>query len=145
MRITKEQKNEIEKIGRKYKLRFIIIHGSYARGEEKKGSDLDMAVYGKKKIEFGELLKMHGDFGGIFGDNKERELDLKSLHSTNPLFRFEVIRDGQLIYGDQNDFDEYCLYARRDYADSASLFRLQDIIIKKRQEHLNKVLSKKYA
>jgi len=50
MRLTKEQKKEIGKIGRKYKLRFVIIHGSYARGEEKKGSDLDVAVYWKKKM-----------------------------------------------------------------------------------------------
>ncbi|NIA18292.1 MAG: hypothetical protein GWO79_00185, partial [Actinobacteria bacterium] len=106
---------------------------------------LDVAVYGEKKIEFEKLMKMHGDFSDVFGDNKERELDLKSLHNTNPLFRFEVTSDGQLVYGNQNDFDEYCLYARKDYMDSGSLFRLQDIIIKKRQEHLNKVLSKKYA
>lgn len=144
MQITKKQQQEINKVGKKHNLCFIIIHGSYVCGEEKNSSDLDIAVYGKKKIEFEKLLKLSGDLGQIFGDNKRRELDVKSLHNTNPFFRYEVIKDGQLIYGSQDDFDEYCLYARRDYNDSRSLFKLQDILINKRQKHLNQV-SQNYA
>lgn len=140
MRITKQQKQRIDKVGKKYDLRFMIIHGSYARGEEKSASDLDVAVYGNKKIEFSRLLDMHGDLTEIFRDSKERELDLKSLHNTNPFFRYEVTRDGRLIYGDENAFDDYCLYAYRDFIDSESLFRLRNLIISKRQEHLSKVL-----
>lgn len=142
MKLTKEQQEQINKIGKKYRLRFIIIHGSYAVGEEKKGSDLDVAVYGKEKISFEQQLKIHGELGRVFGDNKERELDLKLLHNTNPLFRYEVVRSGQLIYGNRDDFDEYYLYAYKDYNDSKSLFKLQDILINKRQKHLNKVLVK---
>ncbi|MBA3047446.1 nucleotidyltransferase domain-containing protein [Patescibacteria group bacterium] len=141
MKLTVKQKIEIKKIGEKYNLRFIIIHGSYAVGEERKGSDLDVAVYGKEKIDFKRHIKMYGDFANVFGDNKGRELDLKILHNTNPLFRYEVVRNGQLIYGNQNDFDEYYLYACKDYNDSKSLFKLQDILINKRQKHLNKVLA----
>lgn len=144
MKITKEQQEQINKIGEKYQLRFIIIHGSYARGEEKKGSDLDVAILGRKKIELSRLLAIHGEMGRIFGDNKTRELDLKSLHKTNPLFRYEVVKKSILIYGDQTDYDEYFLYAFKDFMDSKSLFNLRDIIIKKRQNHLNNAL-KNYA
>lgn len=144
MKITKEQQEQINKIGEKYKLRFIIIHGSYASGEEKKGSDLDVAILGRKKVEFSQLLAIHGEMGRVFGDNKERELDLKSLHKTNPLFRYEVVKKSILIYGDQTDYDEYYLYAFKDFIDSKSLFNLRDIIIKKRQNHLNNAL-KNYA
>lgn len=141
MKLTVKQKKEINKIGKKYNLRFVIIHGSYAIGEEKKGSDLDVAVYGKKKISFDQQLKIFNNFEKVFGNNKKRELDLKSLHNANSLFRYEVVRSGQLIYGNQNDFDEYYLYACKDYNDSKSLFKLQDILINKRQKHLNKVLA----
>ena len=144
MEITKKQQQEINKIGNKYQLRFIIIHGSYARGEEKKGSDLDVAVYGKKRIDFEKRMKMYGDFEQIFGNNRERELDIKTLHDTNPFFRFEAVRDGKLIYGDKNDFDEYYLFAYKDFMDSRSLFKLQDEIINRRQLHLNKI-TKQYA
>ncbi len=142
MKLTVKQKKQINTIGKKHNLRFIIIHGSYAVGEEKKGSDLDVAIYGKKKISFEQHMKMYGDFEQVFGNNKERELDLKILHNTNPLFRYEVVHNGKLIYGSQNDFDEYCLYAYKDYNDSKSLFKLQDILINKRQKHLNKVLTR---
>ena len=141
MKLSAKEKKQIKKIGDKYKLRFIIIHGSCAVGEEKKGSDLDVAIYGKKKIDFEQHMKMYGDFEQIFGNNKERELDLKILHNTNPLFRYEVVRNGKLIYGNQSDFDEYYLYAYKDYNDSKSLFKLQDALINKRQKHLNKTLA----
>ncbi|MBU1246969.1 nucleotidyltransferase domain-containing protein [Patescibacteria group bacterium] len=144
MKIIKKQQQEIKKIGQKHNLRFIVIHGSYAQGNEKKGSDLDVAVYGHNKVEFEQLLKIAGELAQIFGDNRQRELDIKSLHNTNPLFRYEVVKDGQLIYGSQDDFDQYCLYAYKDYQDSKSLFQLQDVLIRKRQEHLDNTL-KNYA
>ncbi|MBU1729983.1 nucleotidyltransferase domain-containing protein [Patescibacteria group bacterium] len=144
MKIIKKQQQEITKTGQRHNLRFIIIYGSYAKASEKEGSDLDVAVYGRDKIEFEQLLKISGELAQIFGDNRQRELDVKSLHNTNPLFRYEVVKDGQLIYGSQDDFDQYCLYAYKDYQDSKSLFQLQDVLIRKRQEHLNNAL-KNYA
>lgn len=136
MFITKEQKQKIEEIGRKYNLKLILLHGSYATGKIKPGSDLDVAVLGKKPIEFEELLKIHGDLANIFGDNRERELDLKSLHKINVLFRFEVMRYSVLLYGNLIDYYSFKAYAFRDFQDSQSLFYLLGKLIKKRQKYL---------
>ena len=139
MILNKNQQSKINNIGQKHNLQFIIMYGSYGRKEEKQGSDLDIAIYGKNKIN--NIIDIIGDLSKIFGDNKERELDVKSLHNVNPFFRYEVIRDGQLIYGNQSDFDEYCVYAYKGYHESKSLIRLQDNLIKKRQNYLNKLTS----
>jgi len=54
--VTEEQQQKIEEVGRKYCLRFILLHGSYATDRMKTGSDLDIALLGEKPIEFDELL-----------------------------------------------------------------------------------------
>lgn len=134
MEITAGQKEKLLEIGRAHNLRFIILHGSYAKGAPQKGSDLDVAVLGNKKIGFDEMLQIHGELGDVFGDNEKRELDVKSLHNTDLLLRYYVTRDGILLYGDKTDFNEYKTYARRVFEDTQRLFRLEERLIKKQNK-----------
>ena len=141
MHLTQEQQQKIDEVGRKYRLRFILIHGSYATGKMRTGSDLDIALLGEKPIEFEELLVIRSDLAEIFGDNPQRELDVKSLHKVDPLFCYQVANDSQLIYGDLTDFNEFKAYAFSNYFDSKDLFHLEKILIQKFQNYLNQ----KYA
>jgi len=141
MKLTKEQKQKIKKIGEKYQLKLILLHGSYAKNTAHKGSDLDIAVLGKKPIDFQILLELHGDLASVFGDNKERELDLKSLHQVDPLFCYQVAKDSQLIYGRLFDYNEFRAYAFRVYYDAKDLFKLEGHLVNKYQHYLNQ----KYA
>lgn len=136
MELTVEEKEGVEKIGRSHNLRFIILHGSYAKGTPRRGSDLDIAILGQKRIELDELLEIHGELGDIFGDNEERELDVKSLYGADLLLRYYVARDGTLLYGDETEFNEYKAYAGRVFADSEKLFRLEEILVKKQNKLL---------
>lgn len=138
MNLTKEQKRKIEEIGKKFNLKLILLHGSFASGKNKFGSDLDIAVLGKKSIEFKELLKIHGDLANVFGDNQNRELDLKSLHKTDPLFYYQVARTSQLLYGSITDYSKFRAYAFANFFDSQDLFRLEKRLIDKFQNYLNK-------
>lgn len=136
LEITQEQQEKLNEIGQKFNLKFIIVHGSFATGHNRKGSDLDVAVLGYDKIEFDILLKMHNNLGDVFGDNQDRELDLKSLDKKGILFKYHVARDGQLIYGDNTQFNYFKAYAYRNYVDSKSFFNLQDSLINLRLNHL---------
>jgi len=136
MIIAKAQKQKIKKIGKKYSLKLILLHGSYATGKIKSGSDLDIAVLGRKLIEFKTLLKIHFDLAKILGDNRQRELDLKSLHNVNPLFRFEVMRDSILLFGKTFDYYSFKAYAFRNFQESQSLFELLGKMIEKKQKYL---------
>lgn len=141
MELNAEQKEKLQEIGQEFNLRFIILHGSYAKGTPRRGSDLDIAVVGSKNISFNELLKIHGELGGIFGDNRERELDVKSLHGADLLLRYYVSRDGVLLYGDLTDFNEYKAYARRVFEDAKRLFRLEEILLKRQNKLILESLS----
>jgi len=137
MRLTEEQQQKTEEVGRKYRLKFILLHGSYATDKMKTGSDLDIALLGEKLIEFEELLALYSDLAEIFGDNPQRELDIKSLHKADPLFCYQVAKDSQLLYGDLTDFNEFKAYAFSNYFDSKDLFHLENILIQKFQNYLN--------
>ena len=131
MNITPGQQQKIEKIGQEYDLSFIILHGFHAKGTQQKGSDLDIAILGNKRISGEETLKIYGEFADIFGDNHERELDLKTLHGVDSLFRYEVTQGGTLLFGNPTYYEEFKLYAYRSYMDSYDLRELQEILLKK--------------
>src|SRR3989344_8309423 len=144
MKTTSEEKIKLEKVAEKYSLKFVIAHGSYATGKERKGSDLDIAVLGKSKkdgLPLDRLLKIHNELADIFGDGPERELDLKSLHNADSLFRYFVMRDGALLYGNKADYEEFKLYALRDFYESQDLRKLEMIMTRKKQE----ILTHRYA
>jgi predicted nucleotidyltransferase len=137
MRLTEEQQQKIEEVGKKYSLRFILLHGSYATGKMRIGSDLDIALLGRKLIEFEELLAIYSDLAEIFGDDPQHELDIKSLHKADPLFCYQVAKDSQLLYGDITEFNEFKAYAFSNYFDSKDLFHLEKILVQKFQNYLN--------
>jgi len=137
MHLTQEQQQKVEEVGRKFRLKFILLHGSYATNKMKTGSDLDIALLGEKRIEFEELLALYSDLEEIFGGDPQRELDIKSLHKADPLFCYQVAKDSQLLYGDPTDFNEFKAYAFSNYFDSKDLFHLEKILIQKFQNYLN--------
>jgi len=131
MDITTEQRGKIGEMGNKYNLRFVILHGSYAKNTVHQGSDLDIAILGKEPVDFDAQLKIFGEFEELFGNSKERELDLKTLHGVDSLFRYEVTRDGDLLFGDQTAYEEFKAYAYRDYMDSRDFRELEFSLLKK--------------
>lgn len=138
MLLTKKQKEKINQIGKKYNLKLILLYGSFARGENHPGSDLDIAVLGKESINLGTLLDIYYEMCLIFGNDPLGELDLSSLHDVNPLFRFYVMRDSMLLFGKTVDYYSFKAYAFRDYQESHSLLELMNTLIYKRQKYLLK-------
>jgi len=141
MKLTELEKQKIIKIGKKYNLKLILLHGSYVTGKVRYNSDLDIAVLGKKSIDFKTLLKIYSDLSGVFGNNPERELDFKSLHKIDPLFCYQVAKYSELLYGNLLDYNEFRAYAFRAYYDAKDLFKLESLLVSKYQNYLNK----KYA
>jgi len=139
MQLTKGQKIKIEETGKKFDLKLMILYGSYAKETPRKGSDLDIAVLGKKPIDLETELKLYSALAEVFGDSRDRELDVKSLHGVDPFFRYQVMKDGILLYGDSHDFYIFKVYAIRAHQENQKLRRLKELLLKKRQEHLEKL------
>lgn len=109
-------------------MKLILLHGSYATGNQRTGSDLDIAYMPKESLGFKEQLALHSDLASVFGDNYERELDLKSLAKIDPLFRYEVARDSKLLYGNRTVYDEFRADAFARYQDAYSIFQLERLL-----------------
>lgn len=120
-------------IGKKHNLRLMLLYGSRAKGTAKRGSDADIAVLGNSALGLGDITGIINDFMDALGVN---EIDVKSLHRTNPLFRWQVMERGILLYGDELDFSKFRAYAFRDYMESKSLFALKEKMVKKQLEKL---------
>jgi len=145
MILTEVEKQKIIETGKKYNLKLIIFHGSYATDKARPGSDLDIGILGKKPLDFKTVGNIYSDLEEIFGNNDARELDVKSLHKIDPLFRYQVAKDSQLIYGSTIDYNEFRAYAFRLYCDSKDLLKLEKLLVSKYQDYLNKKYLKKYA
>ncbi|MBI4135172.1 nucleotidyltransferase domain-containing protein [Candidatus Uhrbacteria bacterium] len=135
--MMKYDKIKLANVARKYGLRFVILYGSYATGRIHKGSDLDIAVLGSKELGGREYLNLHGEVADIFGDNSRRELDLKMLNRVDSFFRYQVVRDGVLLYGDATEYKEFKLFAQRAYDDARPLLELERALSEKYQKYLN--------
>lgn len=136
MKITEKQKQKIQKIGKKHRLDFIILHGSQVTGKKGPEPDVDIAIYRNGGIDFKEEMQLFLELSKIFGEFGE--LDLKTLHKKNPLFRYYVIRDGILVYGNKTAYNFYKAYAYRDFQEAKPLFALEEYLVKKHQAELNR-------
>ncbi|MBI4983228.1 nucleotidyltransferase family protein [Candidatus Woesearchaeota archaeon] len=66
------------------------IFGSYARGEQKRKSDLDILIkYGRKQKSLLDLVHLKHQLE----DRLKVKVDLLTYQSVNPLFREEIFKD----------------------------------------------------
>ena len=132
--MEKIDKSKIDKIAGKYGLKLAILFGSQATGKAHQGSDTDVAVLGEKKLSFEDIINLNNEMAEAF---QVREIDVKSLHNNDPLFRYQVMRNGKLLHGKNYDYHSFKAYAFRDFIDSRDILDLKEIMVKKRVESLN--------
>ena len=80
------------------------------------------------------------NFAKIFSTNEDK-IDLTDLSNANILLRYEITRNGILLFGDSQDYEELKAFSFRDYMDAKSLFELESIIIKKRLSFIKERLA----
>jgi hypothetical protein len=75
---------------------FMAIFGSFIRGEQKKGSDIDVAIEFDKdsKKDLLDLVHLERDLGKIF----KRKVDLGIFSSISPYIIDDVKKEMKVIY-----------------------------------------------
>ena len=126
-------------LSEEYDLKFIILHGSYATGKEHKDSDVDVAVICEQELKFDRYLSLSGKMQDALALPPEVDLDFKTLNKVDPLFRYEVTRNGKLLYGNAEDYKKYKAFSLYAYRDTRPLFNLERKLVRKFQNHLNKL------
>jgi predicted nucleotidyltransferase len=77
----------------------IYVFGSFARGEEWPGSDLDLAVL----LPPGRRIENPLDVMGDVSERVHREVDVVDLRSAGDVLRREVLEDGRLLHESEPD------------------------------------------
>jgi predicted nucleotidyltransferase len=124
---------------RRLGLRLVVLFGSHASGSPPPGeeSDLDLAVSGGSVEAAATLWDLHGELSPIFPGQM---LDLVLLRQADPLFRWEIMREGVLLWGDSMDFLELRAFAYRDFVDSADLRALERKLFEKKMAYVRRRL-----
>jgi len=126
-------------------IRFAVLFGSRAKEKAvREDSDFDVAVYLRedKKLaaDFGLYTNILEFIGKVL-DVPEDKIDLVDLKDANILLRYHIARDGRLIFGNRREFEQYRLFAIRDYYDARRLFKIGENLVKRRQHLLAKKIA----
>ena len=88
-------KLHIDNLIKEYSISLIYIFGSFARGINRKDSDIDIAVLLDCEIDVYTKLNILGVLVDIF---KREDIDLVILNNVNEVLKFQVIKYGKVIY-----------------------------------------------
>jgi uncharacterized protein len=119
--------------------RMVVLFGSFATGNPPPGpdSDIDIALSLRPGTAPPGHLRMLEALEPAFPG---RNLDPVRLADADPLFRWEIMEPGLLLFGDPLDFLEYRAFAYRDFVDSADLRALERTLFEKRMAYVREVV-----
>ncbi|OGY85397.1 MAG: hypothetical protein A2233_05040 [Candidatus Kerfeldbacteria bacterium RIFOXYA2_FULL_38_24] len=127
MKITVQQKRKIAKLAKNYNLKLLYLFGSFARGDNHKNSDLDLAYerVNKKSFSLEEYVDFETEIQKIL-KNKCELVDLVNINNAPPLLLFGIAQDGILLYGTQKNDVLFYIKALHTYMDARPLFNLTE-------------------
>lgn len=131
MRVKQKEVIPIDII-KKYKIKLLVLFGSYADKSNKPDSDLDLAYTSEGLLKKEEELSLLQDLVSFY---QKGDLDLVDLKKASPTLKLEIANKGKLLYGSEEDFLNFQLYAASRFADSKFL-RIE------RENYLKERLSK---
>ena len=132
--MSERQRRTLEHIARDRRLDFIVAYGSRVSGRAHDDSDLDIAVLAEKDPDTDLFYTLFREASDVFpGCN----VDLRFLNGADPLFSIQVVRDGVLLVGDQERYDDFRAFVNRRYIDDGmTYFPALDEHLTAQQEYL---------
>ena len=110
-------KNLLQKMLQEHALDFVVLFGSYARGQIKKTSDIDIAIKKEGKIEIEEYSEIQSKLAKIF-NVKDIKIGLVEILHLSPILMWQIAKYGQLLAGNPLKFKKNQLYALKKYLDT---------------------------
>ncbi len=92
---------------------FIYLFGSFAKGEGREDSDIDLAIHVDGKIDEYELFTLANELSFIV----KRDVQLINLKNISTVFSAQIVGTREIIYSiEENKRIEYEIRAFKDYA-----------------------------
>lgn len=93
--IDAKTKKIIVEILKKHGVKRAAVFGSFARGEEKKRSDIDILVKVPNNMGMFEFVRLERELKNAVG----RKIDMVSYDALHPLLKDIILKEQKLIYG----------------------------------------------
>ena len=122
--LSQNQKKELRKIAKKFKLELILLFGSFVSQKSHKESDLDIAILSRRGVSF---LDLHSAFLKIFPG---QQIDLTFINEADPLLLKEISDNYLLLYGSKRNFLKFKLNSFFRYQDYRPFFALEKRAVK---------------
>jgi predicted nucleotidyltransferase len=124
-------RSPLEEACQRHRVWLLVLFGSHVPGglPPRPDSDVDVAVAFRRGTTRPPYLELSGDLAAAFPD---ASLDLVFLGDADPLFRWEIMARGVLLFGDIDAFLELRAFAYRDFVDSADLRTLEQVLSEKK-------------
>ena len=115
------------------------LFGSTAAGIERKGSDVDIAVYLDGKLTPSRMMDLRFLLMDIFGSLYDREVDVLLLNSASLKMIHQVLHHGELIYDrdpertlafalqKQKEYFDFKYYIDKDIQQMRTFFGCRDV------------------
>lgn len=129
------KKKELFVISKEFDLELLVLFGSYSNNSFTQESDIDIAYYSKKPLDFKQKRELRFNLSKIF-DLKEIDLiDLNSNYSI--LLRYEIFTKGLCLYESKEGlFEDFESNAWMDYQDNIDYLMQYKEIVRKSIESL---------
>lgn len=104
---------KLEDIMEKYSIMFAVYFGSYQTAYYNSESDIDIAFLSKTILSPDEKLDLLKDLI-IF--HRKSEIDLVDLRTAEPLLKYEIGKNGRILYETEPDiFERYSLFYVKNF------------------------------
>ena len=123
------------KVYQKFGIKFAYLFGSLAK-EDPKYTDIDIAIlFQNQFLDQVEEFEQATSFKDYLEKNNvfEQKLEVVSLGSANPLFRFEAIKPGKILFA--QDIEEriaFELRVIREYEDYRAKSRIYEKVLREK-------------
>lgn len=136
-KIIHMSKDLLDKLVNKYKITLIVLFGSYAEGKVREDSDIDIGIYLEDKISVKEETNLIEDMVHAF---KRDNIDLVILNTASPVLRFEVVRNGKLLFErTPGDFLQFKLLSMKRYWEYPRFQKYSKMYMDKKEKRLGSV------
>ena len=125
LRIDKEK---LKNLCQKNDILLIILHGSYAKGNVRDKSDIDIGILSRKKFDSSKQLNILSELGEVFGDR----FDPVFLNDAEPLISYRIAIHGKPLFEDEESiFQRFRIQAIARYMDSKKFRILEKSYLKR--------------
>lgn len=119
---------KIEEICQENGIKLLILHGSYAKGQQKHDSDIDVGILGEEKIDHDAYHRILNDFLDVFGE----KFDPAFLNNAEPLICYYTALSGKPLFEkNKGDFAEFKVQSIARYNDTKKFRDLEKFYIKR--------------